>query len=61
MAAKGGNGAIVKLEEVPLREEGMTPYEIMLSESQERMIFVIHPEDEDQLIEILINMNSPEQ
>ncbi len=59
MAAKGGNGAIVKLEEVPLREEGMTPYEIMLSESQERMIFVIHPEDEDQLIEIFDKYELP--
>lgn len=59
MAAKGGNGAIVKLEEIPLREEGMTPYEIMLSESQERMIFVIHPEDEDQLIEIFDKYELP--
>lgn len=59
MAAKGGNGAIVKLEEIPLREEGMTPYEIMLSESQERMIFVVHPEDEDQLIGIFDKYELP--
>ncbi len=39
------NGAIVDLRAIPLREEGMTPYEIMLSESQERMIFVINPKD----------------
>ena len=39
------NGAIVNLRAIPLREEGMTPYEIMLSESQERMIFVINPKD----------------
>lgn len=42
---KSGNGAVVDLKAIPLREEGMTPYEIMLSESQERMIFVINPKD----------------
>ena len=42
---KSGNGAVVDLKAIPLREEGMTPYEIMLSESQERMIFVINPAD----------------
>ncbi|KZX11991.1 phosphoribosylformylglycinamidine synthase subunit PurL [Methanobrevibacter filiformis] len=40
---KCGNGASVKLENIPLRESEMTPYEIMLSESQERMIFVMNP------------------
>ncbi len=39
------NGAHVDINKIPLREKGMTPYEIMLSESQERMIFVIKPED----------------
>ena len=39
------NGAVVDLRAIPLREEGMTPYEIMLSESQERMVFVINPDD----------------
>ena len=34
--------------EVPQREEGMTPYEMMLSESQERMLFVVEPEHEAQ-------------
>ncbi len=42
---KSQNGAVVDLRAIPLREEGMTPYEIMLSESQERMIFVINPKD----------------
>ena len=42
---KSKNGAVVDLRAIPLREEGMTPYEIMLSESQERMIFVINPKD----------------
>ncbi|MGC9518017.1 MAG: phosphoribosylformylglycinamidine synthase subunit PurL [Methanomicrobiales archaeon] len=44
LAAKCDNGARVELTKIPLREEGMTPYEIMLSESQERMIFVIDPD-----------------
>ena len=39
MAAKGGCGAEIEISQIPLREEGMTPYEIMLSESQERMLF----------------------
>jgi len=38
MAAKAGNGLELYLDEVPQREEGMTPYEMMLSESQERML-----------------------
>ena len=41
LADSSNNGAIVYLNEIPLREENMTPYEIMLSESQERMIFVL--------------------
>ena len=46
------NGALVDLNAIPLRETGMTPYEIMLSESQERMVFVINPKDVDIAIEI---------
>ncbi|WP_010272652.1 phosphoribosylformylglycinamidine synthase subunit PurL [Paenibacillus senegalensis] len=48
MASKAGNGMELYLDEVPQREEGMTPYEMMLSESQERMLFVVRPEHEDQ-------------
>ncbi|MFQ5876559.1 MAG: phosphoribosylformylglycinamidine synthase subunit PurL [Acidobacteriota bacterium] len=40
MAARAGTGMEIDLERVPLREGGMTPYEIMLSESQERMLLV---------------------
>ena len=40
MSAKGGRGMNIDLDKVPLREAGMTPYEIMLSESQERMLVV---------------------
>ncbi len=40
MAAKGNSGIEIDLDKVPLRETGMTPYEIMLSESQERMLVI---------------------
>ncbi len=46
MSGKGGTGIELNLEKVPQREENMTPYEIMLSESQERMLMVIKPEKE---------------
>jgi phosphoribosylformylglycinamidine synthase subunit PurL len=42
--ASGGVGIDVHLERVPLREEGMEPWEIMISESQERMVAVVHTE-----------------
>jgi phosphoribosylformylglycinamidine synthase len=42
MSAKSGTGMHVNLDLVPLREEGMSAYEIMLSESQERMLVVVH-------------------
>ena len=47
MSGKGGTGIELNLEKVPQRETNMTPYEIMLSESQERMLMVIKPEKED--------------
>ncbi|HKM99627.1 MAG TPA: phosphoribosylformylglycinamidine synthase subunit PurL [Candidatus Binataceae bacterium] len=40
MAARGGLGIDIDLDKVPLREQGLTPYEILLSESQERMLIV---------------------
>ena len=43
MADKGGVGIELDLENTPMREESMTPYEIMLSESQERMLMVLKP------------------
>lgn len=52
MASKAGNGLELYLDQVPQREEGMTPYEMMLSESQERMLFVVEPKDEAQAQEI---------
>ncbi|MDH5283271.1 MAG: phosphoribosylformylglycinamidine synthase subunit PurL, partial [Gemmatimonadota bacterium] len=44
MAARGGVGVEIETDKVPTREAGMTPYEIMLSESQERMLIVAEPE-----------------
>ena len=48
MASKGGVGVELDLDKVPTREIGMTAYEIMLSESQERMLMVLRPGAEDQ-------------
>ncbi|MDD9907165.1 MAG: phosphoribosylformylglycinamidine synthase subunit PurL, partial [Rhodospirillaceae bacterium] len=48
MASKGGMGVELDLDQVPQREENMTAYEIMLSESQERMLMVLRPGSEDQ-------------
>jgi phosphoribosylformylglycinamidine synthase len=47
MAAKGGLGVVVELDKVPMRETGMNPYELMLSESQERMLIVLKPGNEE--------------
>jgi len=52
MASKAGNGLELYLDEVPQREPNMTAYEMMLSESQERMLFVVEPKDEAQAMEI---------
>ena len=43
--ARGGGGIDVHLDRVPLREEEMEPWEIMISESQERMVAVVRPEN----------------
>jgi phosphoribosylformylglycinamidine synthase subunit PurL len=43
MASKGGVGILLDMNKVPCRETGMTPYEMMLSESQERMLMVLKP------------------
>src|SRR5660397_469 len=45
MAAKGGVGVDIRVDRVPLREQGMEPWEIMISESQERMLAVAAPKD----------------
>src|SRR6201747_663282 len=48
MGAKGDLGVILDLDMVPTRETGMSAYEMMLSESQERMLMVLKPEKEKQ-------------
>ena len=52
MGDKGNLGIFLNLDNVPIREDNMTPYEIMLSESQERMLAVIKPGYESQAKEI---------
>ena len=52
MASKGGVGITLELDMVPLREAAMTPYEIMLSESQERMLIVLRQGCEAQAMAI---------
>src|SRR3546814_17131205 len=43
MASKGGSGVELELDKVPCREHGMTPFEMMLPESQQRMLMVLQP------------------
>ena len=52
MAGKSGSGLVMYLDRVPMREEGMNPYELMLSESQERMLICAKKGYEDKVIEI---------
>ena len=57
MASKGNLGIEINLNKVPCREAKMTPYEIMLSESQERMLIVLENGKEDQAKEIFDKWN----
>ncbi len=50
MAAKGGVGIEIETDSVPLRESGMEPTEVMISESQERMLAVVEPEKIDEVL-----------
>ncbi len=52
MGARGGVGVEIELDEVPQRETGMTSYEIMLSESQERMLLVAESGREDEVLRV---------
>jgi len=52
MALAGGFGAEVDLEKVPLKEEGLAPWEIWVSESQERMMLAVRPENVDSVLKI---------
>jgi phosphoribosylformylglycinamidine synthase subunit PurL len=50
MAAKGGVGIEVEADIVPLRESGMEPYEVVISESQERMLAIVEPQKADEVL-----------
>lgn len=52
MAGRSGSGMIMHLDKVPMREEGMNPYELMLSESQERMLICAKKGCEQQVLDI---------
>jgi phosphoribosylformylglycinamidine synthase len=52
MAGRGGTGIRLDLDRVPLREPGLTPYEMMLSESQERMVLVAKRGREEELMKV---------
>lgn len=52
MAAKGGSGLHLQLEKVPTREQGISPYEMMLSETQERMLLVVEKGTEDKFLNL---------
>ena len=52
MAGRAGTGIDIHIDRVPMRETGMTPYEVMLSESKERMLIVTEPEKEKEVMEV---------
>ncbi len=52
MASRGGTGIEIELSQVPQRESGMTPYEVMLSESQERMLLVAERGRESEVLAV---------
>jgi phosphoribosylformylglycinamidine synthase len=55
IASRGGVGAEIDVAKVPRRESGMTPYEVMMSESQERMLLVVTPEAAVEVERIVTN------
>lgn len=59
MAGRGGAGIVLDLDQVPMREEGMVPYEILLSESQERMLLVAKAGREGEVLEVFRRWDLP--
>jgi phosphoribosylformylglycinamidine synthase len=53
MAYKGNIGVRLNLDAIPLRMEGLKPWEILLSESQERMVYVVLPENAEEVLKVL--------
>ncbi len=58
-ASRGGTGVEIDLAKVPQRETGMTPYEIMLSESQERMLIIVKKGQEQTVCDIFAKWDLP--
>jgi phosphoribosylformylglycinamidine synthase subunit PurL len=52
MAAKGGVGIEIETDKVPLRESGMEPWEVMISESQERMLAIVEPDKAGEVLRL---------
>ena len=59
MADRSGMGIEIDTAKVPQREDGMTPYEVMLSESQERMLLAVKPDDNNELFALLDKWELP--
>jgi phosphoribosylformylglycinamidine synthase II len=59
MALAGGCGAQVELDNVPLKEEGLAPWEIWVSESQERMMMAVAPEHVNEVLRIIRKWDVP--
>ncbi|MEE9274319.1 MAG: phosphoribosylformylglycinamidine synthase subunit PurL [bacterium] len=59
MAGRAGMGVLLRLDQVPCREEGMTPYEMLLSESQERMLLVAERGREGEVKEVFERWELP--
>ncbi|MGH7564584.1 MAG: phosphoribosylformylglycinamidine synthase subunit PurL, partial [Gemmatimonadota bacterium] len=59
MASRGGTGIEIDVAKVPRREPGMTPYEVLLSESQERMLISADPSSEPELMEVAAKWDLP--
>lgn len=59
MSAKGGVGMHIDLEKVPTRQKNMKAWELLLSESQERMLLVAHKGKEDQILEVFEKWDLP--
>ncbi|NWF94908.1 MAG: phosphoribosylformylglycinamidine synthase subunit PurL [Candidatus Thorarchaeota archaeon] len=59
LAHRGGTGVVIDVDRVPLREQGMTAREIVISESQERMMVVVAPEKLERVLEVLEENDTP--
>jgi len=58
-AAKAGTGLVIDVDKIPRREEGMTPYEVMLSESQERMLIIVRKEHQEDVAKLFERWEVP--